>query len=61
MPPLKKIIKVSHKGSFDGKVSKETMYYFSRKQCDEAPYFAKRIRDHWGIENKLPWHFDVNF
>ena len=60
-PGLSRIIKVSRKRSCDGKVSKETIYYLSSVQCDEAAYFARRIRAHWGIENKLHWHLDMTF
>lgn len=40
-------------------------YYISsldhRQQGHDASYFAKLIRDHWSIENKLHWSLDVSF
>lgn len=45
----------------NGSRSRETIYYLSSVEKDEASYYASRIRAHWGIENKLHWHLDVTF
>ncbi len=45
----------------NGARSRETIYYLSSVEKDEASYYAMRIRAHWGIENKLHWHLDVTF
>ncbi len=43
-----------------GKTSTERRYYLSSLPCDIAR-FAKAVRAHWGIENKVHWHMDVSF
>ena len=60
-PGLKRIIKMYRERTCDGNKSKETIYYLSSEEKDDAEYYATRIRDHWGIENKLHWHLDVTF
>lgn len=45
----------------NGSHSRETIYYLSSVEKNEASYYASRIRAHWGIENKLHWHLDVTF
>ena len=44
-----------------GVTAKETRYYI----CSTAAYSAAQmnsfVRNHWGVENKLHWHLDVNF
>lgn len=60
-PGLKRIIKMYRERTCDGIKSKETIYYLSSEESDDAEYFASRIRAHWGIENKLHWHLDVTF
>lgn len=60
-PGLKRIIKMYRERTCDGTRSKETIYYLSSEECDDAEYFSSRIRAHWGIENKLHWHLDVTF
>lgn len=45
----------------NGSRSRETIFYLSSEEKDEASYYAGRIRAHWGIENKLRWHLDVTF
>lgn len=44
----------------DGRIKEERRYYIS-----SLPYkpelFAKAVRDHWGIENRLHWCLDVSF
>jgi predicted transposase YbfD/YdcC len=41
-------------------ISCETSYYLISKKWD-GEEFAKRVRAHWGIENKLHWVLDVAF
>ncbi len=60
-PGLKRIIMMERERLCNGVKSRETIYYLSSEEVDDASYFASRIRDHWGIENKLHWHFDVTF
>lgn len=60
-PGLKRIIKMDRERLCNGIKSRETVYYLSSEERNEASYFAGRIRAHWGIENKLHWHLDVTF
>ena len=45
--------------------STETRYYISsvdhRQRGYHAEFFARTIRGHWGVENKLHWTLDVSF
>lgn len=41
-------------------ISCETSYYLLSQKWD-GEEFAKRVRAHWGIENKLHWVLDVSF
>ena len=45
--------------------STETRYYISsvdhRDRGHHADFFARTIRSHWGVENKLHWSLDVSF
>lgn len=60
-PGLKRIIRMERERTENGSRSRETIYYLSSVEKDEASYYASRIRAHWGIENKLHWHLDVTF
>lgn len=60
-PGLNRIIMMERDRLYNGVKSRETIYYLSSEEVDDASYFASRIRDHWGIENKLHWHLDVTF
>ena len=42
----------------DGKVTQERRYYLSSLKLDVAT-FARAVRGHWGVENKLHWVMDV--
>lgn len=44
----------------DGKVSHERRYYLCSTKLD-AETFARVVRGHWGIENRLHWVLDVVF
>jgi len=41
-------------------ISCETSYYLLSQKWD-GEEFAKKVRAHWGIENKLHWVLDVSF
>ena len=43
-----------------GEISTERRYYLSSLTCD-ITRFAKAVRGHWGVENKVHWHMDVSF
>lgn len=60
-PGLRSIIKIHRERTCDGVKSKETVYYLSSEDKDDAEYFGSLIRAHWGIENKLHGHLDVTF
>ena len=60
-PGLKHIIRMERERTENGSRSRESIYYLSSAEKDEASYYASRIRAHWGIENKLHWHLDVTF
>ena len=60
-PGLQRIIRLDRERLCNGVRSKETIYYLSSEKKDDAEYFSDRIRNHWGIENKLHWHLDVTF
>lgn len=60
-PGLKRIVRMERERLCNGVKARETVYYLSSEERDGAEYYSKRIRDHWGIENKLHWHLDVTF
>jgi predicted transposase YbfD/YdcC len=43
-----------------GKKTVERRYFLSSLPLD-APLFARAVRGHWGVENKLHWILDVHF
>lgn len=55
---LVKVESVRYEGT---KQSHQTRYYISDELPDNAVYFSKLTRGHWGIENHLHWHLDVTF
>ena len=44
----------------DGHVEQERRYYLCSTRLD-AETFARVVRSHWGIENRLHWVLDVVF
>ncbi len=44
----------------EGKVTRERRYYLSSAKLDTT-IFARAVRDHWGIENRLHWTLDMVF
>jgi predicted transposase YbfD/YdcC len=59
---LKSIIRVERKRytQSTGKEEKEVHYYIT-SAIKDVKDIAANIRNHWGIENKLHWHLDVNW
>jgi predicted transposase YbfD/YdcC len=44
----------------DGETTVEDRYFIGDKRAG-ARYYARGLRNHWGIENNLHWQLDVNF
>ena len=44
----------------DGEISEEVIYYLSSLP-PKVKTFARAVRGHWGIENRLHWSLDVTF
>jgi predicted transposase YbfD/YdcC len=59
-PGLKAIAMVEAKVERDGKLSRERRYYLSSASLDPK-LFARAVRCHWHIENRLHWVLDVVF
>ena len=57
---LESLIKVERIGTRAGKPYHQVVYYIS-SLVRSAADFAKGIRGHWGIENRLHWVKDVIF
>jgi len=57
---LKTLIRVERKVTCKGIDRQETAYYISSLPTGKAEIFAKHIRNHWGIENRLHWVKDVS-
>jgi predicted transposase YbfD/YdcC len=56
---LHRIIHVVREGSREGKDVLAHHYYISSLCSDDAELFARGIRGHWSIENRLHWVKDV--
>jgi predicted transposase YbfD/YdcC len=59
-PGLATIAMVQSTTERNGKIEKQQRYYISSAKLD-ATTFARAVRDHWGIENRLHWVLDVVF
>lgn len=59
-PHLAMIGMVETETERNGRVARERRYYISSAKLD-AETFAKAVRAHWGIENRLHWVLDVVF
>lgn len=55
---VQRLIRVERRGTRAGKPYEEMMFYISSLRLD-AVGFAKQIRQHWHIENRLHWVKDV--
>ena len=58
---LETLVKINSTRLVKGKQVEEMRYYLSSESSDDALYFNKLSRGHWGIENHLHWHLDVTF
>ena len=59
-PGLRSIGLVMRTRVVDGDASDEVVYYLSSLP-PKVKTFAKAVREHWGIENRLHWSLDVTF
>ena len=59
-PGLATIVMVEAEVERDGTTSIARRYYLCSAQLDAA-FFARAVRAHWGIENRLHWVLDVVF
>ena len=59
-PGLRSIGMVEATRTVAGETSIEQRFYLTSLP-PEAPQFARAVRNHWGIENKLHWTLDVTF
>jgi predicted transposase YbfD/YdcC len=59
-PGLTMIGRVESEVERDGKTTRERRYYLSSARLD-AKTFARAVRAHWHIENRLHWVMDVVF
>jgi predicted transposase YbfD/YdcC len=59
-PALAMIGLVESETERDGKITRERRYYLGSAKLD-AEIFARAVRAHWGIENRLHWTLDVVF
>jgi predicted transposase YbfD/YdcC len=59
-PGLAMIGMVRSQTERNGKIERETRYYLGSSKLD-AETFARAVRGHWGIENRLQWLLDVVF
>jgi predicted transposase YbfD/YdcC len=44
----------------NGKITRETRFYIGAIGT-EVETFARAVRGHWGVENRLHWSLDVSF
>jgi predicted transposase YbfD/YdcC len=59
-PHLAMIARVETEVERNGKIEREKRYYLSSARLD-AKTFARAVRAHWHIENRLHWVLDVVF
>lgn len=57
---LKSIAMVYRRREEEGKISEEETFYITSLKAD-AKTFARHVRNHWEIENKLHWRLDISF
>ena len=48
-------------GDLSGKVTTERRYFISSLAGTDAARFARAVRGHWSVENRLHWSLDVSF
>jgi predicted transposase YbfD/YdcC len=59
-PGLAMVGMVESQTDRDGRIGRERRYYLCSAKLD-AETFARVVRSHWGIENRLHWVLDVVF
>lgn len=59
-PMVKTVVEIVSERTLKNITSNETRYYISSEE-ENAEYFNRIVRKHWGIENHLHWHLDVTF
>lgn len=59
-PDLAMIGRIETEVERNGAVQRQTRYYLCSARLDAAT-FARAVRSHWGIENRLHWVLDVVF
>jgi predicted transposase YbfD/YdcC len=59
-PKLQMIGQCHAERTAHGKTEEHTRYFILSRKL-RAKQFAHYVRGHWGIENGLHWHLDVNF
>jgi predicted transposase YbfD/YdcC len=57
---LKSVIKIDATREIGQNITTEVRYYISSME-EDAAYFNKAARQHWGIENSFHWVLDVQF
>lgn len=57
---LRSVGMVESQRELDGKLTIERRYYLSSLKAD-VETFARAVRGHWSVENKLHWAMDVSF
>jgi predicted transposase YbfD/YdcC len=56
---VKRLIRIERYVSKKGGQTHETAYFISDVRSNKARFFARHIRNHWSIENRLHWIKDV--
>jgi predicted transposase YbfD/YdcC len=56
---LKRLIRVERNICKRGSQTQKRAYFISDIACNKAAFFAKHIRNHWSIENRLHWVKDT--
>jgi predicted transposase YbfD/YdcC len=60
-PGLSSMVAVESQRIIGDNISTERRYFISSLSGIDAETIGRRIRSHWGIENKLHWSLDVSF
>jgi predicted transposase YbfD/YdcC len=60
-PDLTMIGMIESETECDGKIERQRRYYYLFSAKLDLKTFARAVRGHWGIENRLHWILDVVF
>ncbi len=60
-PALHTLVEISCEVVEGDTTMRTVRHYISDEDWDKAAYYNMLARGHWGIENQLHWHLDVNF